>query len=286
MPLRPCLAVDSDGSVLDSMTVKHTHAFTPALIETFGLAAVADVAGPAFLQLNLYSPERGTNRFLALASLLTCLPALLPGHRQSPLPDLSLLLDWIRTSPSLSARTLQAECALHPADDSLARALAYSRAVDRRVAALPPATAFAGANRALRNVVALGTVVVVSSAPTATLRHEWAAAGLADMPTAWGGQEAGTKIAQLRELRAASAPQRPLLMVGDAPADHEAAVAAGVPFFPIVPGAEAECWEAFASTILPAWVEARPDLDDHLAAWEQRFWQTLASPPPQPVLSA
>jgi len=275
MPVLPCIAVDSDGAVLDSMTVKHEQAFTPALIETFGLQSSSAAASQAFLELNLRSAHRGCNRFLALAEFCRALPTLAPAAALRHLPDLSGFLRWAGQAGALSATHLAAYALRHPGDAGLTLALKWSNAVNQRVARLPPAPAFAGAEAALRAAATTTLVAVVSSAPLATLRHEWAAAGLGDIPGEWGGQEAGSKAEQLGRRVAVRADPEQVLMIGDAPADCAAAVTAGTLFFPIVTGAEAESWHALRTEVLPRFPSPKLADSDLLRRWTERFWQAL-----------
>lgn len=276
MSIRPCLAVDSDGAVFDSMTVKHEQAFTPALIAVFGFAgAAAEHARRAFLDLNLRSPQRGCNRFLALAAFWRELPDIPAGGTTTPLPDPARFLAWTESGASLSASSLTREIANHPGDAGLALALAWSSEVNRRVDALPPPTLFPGADEALRAAAEQADVAVVSSAPVATLRAEWGSAGLAGLPVHWGGQEAGSKADQLRAFVSQHNHPARVMMVGDAPGDLTAAQAAGVPFFPIIPGAEAESWRILHADLLPRWLDAGVAESDLLRNRVKTFFHTL-----------
>jgi hypothetical protein len=109
-------------------------------------------------------------------------------------------------------------------------------------------------------------------------RREWAAQGLDSYVDGFFGQEDGTKAEVLECLLARAGHDPKVLMIGDAMGDLEAARSAGVGFFPICPGMEAESWEAFQTDILepylrgtlktgdleppqPQFLERLPDLD-------------------------
>lgn len=286
--MQPVIAVDSDGTVLDAMTPKHRRAFTPALIDVWQIGRGAREAAELFLHLNLRSRHRGANRFEALGLFLR-------GWSASPdaaLPPAGAYFAWLESGAPRSEAALERALAGRPGDLALARALAWSREVNRRCAALPPPAPFAGAAGALRAAAAGARVAVVSGGNGAAIRAEWARAGLAPPASEFLTQEAGSKTAILRRLaatatrgraRSPGAPPRAgisdappsaaagdappdagagdtppaVLMLGDSLLDEEAARAAGCAFFPIVPGAEPESWAAFRADALPVFLSGR-----------------------------
>ncbi len=64
------IGIDSDGCAFDTMEVKHKECFCPCCTEVWGLQAVARYAREAWDFVNLYSKERGCNRWLALKQVL------------------------------------------------------------------------------------------------------------------------------------------------------------------------------------------------------------------------
>ena len=240
------LAVDSDGAVFDAMTPKHEQAFAPALIEVWGLHAIASFARERFLQLNLRSPARGANRFVALALFFQDLRKHVAAGQLAGIPALDGFYAWVTSEPQLSEASLAAAAALAPEDLGLERALAWSAEVNRRIRGLPRPAPFPGAAAALALAARHARVAVVSSGHGPTIRAEWRHSGLERHVTDFFTQENGTKADLLRQLAAGNGEPRRVLMIGDAPADHAAALAAGVPFFAIVPGSETASWSAFA----------------------------------------
>jgi phosphoglycolate phosphatase-like HAD superfamily hydrolase len=243
------IAVDSDGCVFDTMEPKHRECFVPALIEVWGLHEAAPLVRKGFLGLNLHSVHRGVNRFLALHLFWQWL--------DSRRPDLALIRPpgdrfeaWLRSGNSLSESALAAELARHPEDAALGRALHWSRRVNQLARSLPPAHAFVGAADALHDAVTTGTLYVVSGGNGAAIHEEWHRAGLASLVRQFHGQEAGGKHGILRSLAAQLGSENGL-MIGDSLGDADAAEAAGVRFFPIRPGREAESWDEFRTIILP-----------------------------------
>lgn len=60
------IGIDSDGTVFDSMKIKHTDSFIPAAIQIFDLKKCAAEYKEAAERINLYSLKRGVNRFPGL----------------------------------------------------------------------------------------------------------------------------------------------------------------------------------------------------------------------------
>lgn len=264
----PVVAVDSDGTVLDAMTPKHRHAFTPALIDVWGLKSRADKVAKAFLGLNLYSPHRGVNRFVALGRFLREHHADLPG-----MPSLDALHGWTSTAPVLSETALARRVAAED-DAGLRLALAWSLEVNRRCAALPSPRLFSGAADALRQAARVARLVVVSSGARAAITSEWRHAGVDALPLLFLTQEFGPKELVLSALaRRAPGPDH-VLMLGDAPPDLEAARAAGARFFPIIPASESTSWMEFARVVLPRFVAGSLE-DSELYACKERWSRSL-----------
>lgn len=72
--------------------------------------------------------------------------------------------------------------------------------------------------------------------------REWGAQGLLEHITVVAGQELGTKKECIRKAAEGKYKPENVLMVGDAPGDHQAAEGNGVLFCPIIPGQEVESW--------------------------------------------
>lgn len=64
------ICFDSDGTVMDTMAVKHSRCLCPALIEVWGLNAWEQPVAKLWHDVNLYQITRGVNRFKALALVL------------------------------------------------------------------------------------------------------------------------------------------------------------------------------------------------------------------------
>ena len=84
------VGIDSDGCIFDSMEIKHKECFTPMFIKHFRLQAVSKYAREVWEFVNLYSKDRGANRFPALARAVRLLGARAPVQaRGVSMPDIA-----------------------------------------------------------------------------------------------------------------------------------------------------------------------------------------------------
>ena len=60
------VGIDSDGTVFNSMELKHKDCFIGSLIRVFQLAEIAHEVHLVWNYVNIFSNTRGTNRFKAL----------------------------------------------------------------------------------------------------------------------------------------------------------------------------------------------------------------------------
>jgi phosphoglycolate phosphatase-like HAD superfamily hydrolase len=240
------IGIDSDGCVFDSMETKHKECFCPAFINNFNLQSVSRYARDVWDFVNLYSGNRGSNRFPALIKALD----LLREHpevkkRGAAIMDLPALKAWVQRESKLGNSALKAEVD-RTGDPELSLVCRWSvdvnDAVAKIVRGIPPFPLF---RESLQNMSAHADVIVVSQAPAETIVREWAELGI-DKPLRFiAGQEAGTKAEHLSFAAKGKYPSNKILMIGDAPVDLAAAESAEVLFYPIVPGSEDESWQRF-----------------------------------------
>src|SRR5947209_14980113 len=122
------VGIDSDGCIFDSMEIKHKECFAPMFIKHFELQAVSKYAREVWEFVNLYSKDRGANRFPALSKaikLLGARPQVQARHVQ--MPETGPLDEWIRRESKLGNATLNAEVAR--GNQALAQVKVWSDAV-------------------------------------------------------------------------------------------------------------------------------------------------------------
>jgi phosphoglycolate phosphatase-like HAD superfamily hydrolase len=240
------IGIDSDGCVFDSMEIKHKECFCPAFIKHFGLQPVSKYAREVWDFVNLYSRDRGCNRFPAVQKALRLVAGRAEcAARGLKAQNLSALDAWLKEETKLGNPALEAKVKT-TGDAGLARVLAWSREVNARVEdmvrELPP---FPMVRESLGKIRAKADVIVVSQTPVEALEREWEEHKLTDLVNFIAGQEAGTKSEHIRFATGGRYSPGKVLMIGDALGDLKAARDNAALFFPIVPGREDESWKRF-----------------------------------------
>ncbi|MEY2410709.1 MAG: hypothetical protein QOF48_3379 [Verrucomicrobiota bacterium] len=239
------IGIDSDGCIFDSMEIKHKECFTPMFIKYFRLQAVSKYAREVWEFVNLYSKDRGANRFPALSKAVRLLGARPQVKaRGVTMPDITGLDEWIQRETKLGNATLNAE--VQRGNKSLEPIQAWSDAVNRAVQdivhGVPP---FPLVRESLEKLNARADAMCISQTPADALKREWAEHGLDRFVKMIAGQEMGTKTEHISFAAKNKYPPAKILMIGDAPGDFKAAKGNGALFFPINPGGEEQSWERF-----------------------------------------
>jgi phosphoglycolate phosphatase-like HAD superfamily hydrolase len=243
------VGIDSDGCAFNSMEVKHNDCFSVALVREYGLAAVSRQVHEAWDFVNLYSQNRGCNRFKAILFVLDHLREM-PRVRRAgvKVPELAATRAWVKADSNLSNGRLKEIAAAATGDVKveLDKLMTWSKLVNKFVEEtvhhLPP---FPGLVDALTKLGARADVMVVSATPGEALVREWAEHGIDKHVALIAGQEMGSKTEHLTLAAKGKYAADQVLMVGDAPGDLKAARDVGALFYPINPGAEETSWERF-----------------------------------------
>ena len=231
------IGIDSDGTAFDSMTIKHRHAFIPALLEVWGLRENARKIQEIWEYINLYSATRGVNRFLGMKLAFQRFE-----EEGIGVPDYSSMEGFLNSGKPSNA-SLRAYLTRHD-PPFLRQLLEWSCLADRyfekAVRDLPP---FRGVLPVLKQAEDRAEIAVISSAAEKSLRTDWQKEDLLAHVTALYGLESGSKSAQLKAAAGGRFDGAHILMIGDAAGDHEAARSVGAFFYPIIPGKEEHSWE-------------------------------------------
>jgi phosphoglycolate phosphatase-like HAD superfamily hydrolase len=244
------IGIDSDGCIFDSMEIKHKECFTPMFIKHFHLQAVSKYAREVWEFVNLYSKDRGANRFPALVKAVQYLGSRPPVRaREVKMPEMAALEDWMKRETKLGNATLNAEVARGNA--GLAHIKVWSDAVNKAVEdivhGVPP---FPLVRESLAKLNHQADAMCISQTPADALKREWSEHKIDPFVKMIAGQEMGTKTEHLKFAAAGKYAPSKILMIGDAPGDHKAAKANQALFFPINPGKEEASWERFLGEAL------------------------------------
>jgi len=277
------IGIDSDGTVYDSMELKHKECFCPAFINNFDLQAVAKYAREVWEFVNLYSRSRGCNRFQAVVSALDLLrerPEVHLAHVE--IPKLEGVRKWISHAKRLGNPDLEKafQEAQGPEKEDLQRAYRWSKDVNAAVRSIVRNVApFPYFREALKKMSEHADILVVSQTPTETLEKEWKEFGIDVYVRLIAGQEMGSKTDHLQYAGLGKYSPRCMLMIGDAPGDLQAAKEVGALFYPIVPGRELNSWKRFLEEGLDCFLEFRfeGEYQDRLI---EEFYAALPEVPP------
>jgi phosphoglycolate phosphatase-like HAD superfamily hydrolase len=245
------VGIDSDGCVFDSMEIKQKECFAPMFIKHFHLQAASKYARQTWEFVNLYSKDRGCNRFLALTKALKLLrerPEVVARH--VPIADMKPVNDWIARETRLGNDTLAAE--VKAGKKELEPILNWSKAVNAAihdiVHGVPP---YPLVRDCLEKINAQADAMVISQTPGEALQREWAEHKIESCVKLIAGQEMGTKTEHLKFAAVGKYAPQNILMIGDAPGDLKAARANGACFYPIVPNREELSWKYLLEDALP-----------------------------------
>ena len=144
---------------------------------------------------------------------------------------------------------------------------------------IPP---FQWALKALKMVGQKSDVFVVSQTPEEALVKEWNQHQIHRYVYLIAGQELGTKAVHLELASNGKYDKKRVLMIGDAPGDHKAAIANNAIFYPINPGQEETSWERFCTEAFDKFLNGTFD-KEYQKMVSDEFEATLPELPPWQV---
>jgi len=162
------VAIDSDGCVFDSMTIKQ-RIFHTGIIKFWGLEDSEAEVRKIAEWVSLFSPWRGLNRFELLLRIFqtldefhTCASVNHVAHKQLKKFSSSNSLEaFVKSGVPLSADELAKRIA-ETGDAELKRMLDWSRAVSREIAAIPQMPVFDEVFQSLEKIRSAADAIVVS----------------------------------------------------------------------------------------------------------------------------
>ncbi len=161
--------------------------------------------------VNIYSRDRGINRFLALVKLFDLLGSAAPA-----IPGVRA---WIQRETKLGNESLRIEVE-RTGNADLLQAYQWSLAVNARIEELvrncPP---FPLVRESLEHVSQWADILVTSTTPCEALRREWSEHAIEHYPAVIAGQELGAKREHIGIVMAQGYDRNKAIMIGDAPGD-------------------------------------------------------------------
>lgn len=233
------VCIDSDGCVFDTMEIKHKECFCPATVEKWDLQPISKYVREAWDYVNLYSTDRGINRFLALIKVIELLEQR-PEVKEigAVLPDMTALKQWAEGNSELNNQNLSQ----HQSEKANQIALAWSYDCNDRITVMVRGMKpFPKSEDTIRSLSEKADIVVVSATAEEALLREWEESNMAQYVKAICGQESGSKKSCIAALKAHYLPEK-ILMIGDAIGDYTAARDNGVYYYPIIPNEEKRSW--------------------------------------------
>ncbi len=251
------VCADSDGSVMDTMNIKHQRCFGPCLLQVWEFNGCEQKVLELWNNLNLFSKTRGINRYAALILLLEQI-----RENGVPVQGLDLLKQWVQNSGELSNKSLEKEIqkkidsGVQESLECMEKALRWSNYVNREVSSLKKEDrrVFRGAFSCLQKISKMADIAVVSSANPEALKEEWEEAKLLEIIKILMSQKDGTKAQCIETLLEKGYSREKTMMIGDAPGDARAALDHGVWFYPILAGRETESWKRLETEVFDQFV--------------------------------
>ncbi len=266
------ICVDSDGSAMDTMEIKHRRCFGPCVVEEWGLQAYEEQVLQIWNTINLYSINRGVNRFVGLLLVLEYV-----NQNITPIEGLEELAHWVESTKELS----NAAMLRYLEDDAspfLQKVLRWAQNVSLHIALLPmeERRPFEGVTEVLLSARDESDIVVVSAANPDAIYEEWELHGLAYFINQIFSQNVGSKVFCISELLKMGYEPGRAIMIGDSMEDLEAARACGIHFYPIVLFREEDSWNRFEMEALERFYNGTY-AGDYEAALIQEFVEALSA---------
>lgn len=239
------VCIDSDGTIMDTMTVKHVNCFGPEFINVFNIKDNVEDILKEWNRANLYSLTRGINRFQGLKEILVYVKKY--GYEFSGNDE---FFYWVDTTKEFSVNSIKEFMKTATNTNCFELALEWSKRVNESIEKLPPSLAFNGVSEVLNSIVDKVDLVGVSSANEAAVVEEWTRLDLIKLFKEVACQNKGNKAHIIEESLKMGYEKKNTIMLGDALGDLEASKKNGVWFFPIVPGKEEASWARFKEEAL------------------------------------
>ena len=184
------ICIDSDGTMIDAMNVKHDRCHGATFIEVFGLDDYADEMHEIWDSINLYETTRGINRFIAIVEMFKRINGKYIDVDEKELEDYTA---WVERG-NLSHDALVKEYEKNPSKLKK-KIIEWSETLLKRIAELKPSDKppYENGKEALEYAKGRSDIAIISSSNMAAIVEEWKAHGLLEYVDVITSQEVGTK---------------------------------------------------------------------------------------------
>lgn len=239
------ICIDSDGCVLDTMEIKHMRCLGPCLVYEWGLEEYREEIIALWRKINLLSKDRGVNRFVGLAKVLEDI-----NDNYFRVEGLAGYQEWVKNAEELSNDSA-AKAYEETGNPCIKKALEWSKLVNQSMMMVSTSKKqpFEGTIDAVKLSHECADVAIATAATGEEIEKEWKDLDIMQYADVLVSQETGTKSRCLKALVEKGYDTKNVLMLGDAPADLEAAKEAGALFYPILAYQERESWEEFPEAL-------------------------------------
>ena len=283
------IAIDTDGCITDNMNGKQILIFHPQFMEFYNLWGIESYYREVAEYYNLFSINRGCNRFVAISLTLKALGSRkdvvrIMEEKNIELPDVKILDDYIKYAKEnnfgLGNPSLEKYVNMNPTSFALYKLLGWSEAVNRTFlhisAKIPP---FDNVTESLKLMSEHADIIVVSKTPYTDLANYWEVQDIADYVQVIAGQEMGSKSHHIElAKKAGNYGDDEVIMLGDGNGDLKAVKENNGLFYPITPGIEQENWKIFPE-IFKKFIDKKykGDFEDKLL---ENFKKAMLTTPP------
>ena len=197
------VAIDTDGCITDNMNGKQILIFHPQFMEFYNLWDIESYFREVAEYYNLFSVDRGCNRFIAISLTLKALAGRedvkkILNKKNIKLPDINILDSYIsyctENKLGLGNPSLEKYIDLNPTNFFLYKLLGWSEAVNRTFpyisAKIPP---FKNVIASLKLISEYADIIVVSKTPYIDLVNYWEQQQIDFYVYTIAGQEMGSK---------------------------------------------------------------------------------------------
>ncbi|MBO4235707.1 MAG: HAD family hydrolase [Firmicutes bacterium] len=264
------ICIDSDGTMIDAMNVKHDRCHGATFIDVFGLKDHADEIHETWDSINLYEKTRGINRFIAIVEMFKRVNGKYIDLNED---DLAAYTAWVEKG-NLSHDALVKEYEKNP-NPLIKEIIEWSETLLKRIAELTPddKPPYENGKEALEYAKGRCDIAIISSSNMAAIMEEWKAHDLLKYVDVITSQEVGTKGECLSVMLEKGYKPTDVLMIGDAYPDVDAANENGVYYYPILTRHEAESWKDFIDKYFDDFIDGKYEKDQKklLKKFEDNF---------------